>query len=175
MPGNIVLVGFSGSGKSTVGRIIAARAGRPFLDVDEDIVSRLGMPIGEAFSRLGEAHFREVETRAVADACARRGCVIALGGGALERDANLAAARAGNVLVRLDAPPDEILRRLFAAHATEERPMLRGDDPRGRITRLLLEREPRYALADHSIGTEGRTPEEVADLVLAAVEHLDDG
>jgi len=169
VPGNIVLVGFSGSGKSTVGRIVATRAGRSFLDVDEEIVSRLGMPIGEAFSRLGQAHFRDVEAHVVADACGRDGWIIALGGGALERDANLAAARTGNVLVRLDASPDEILRRLFAAQATEERPMLRGDDPLGLITRLLLEREPRYVLADHSFSTDGRTPDEVAELILAAV------
>ncbi|HEY3078416.1 MAG TPA: shikimate kinase [Chloroflexota bacterium] len=170
MPRNVVLVGFSGTGKSQVGLALARRLDRPFVDTDEALVGRFGMAIGEVFRRYGEAAFREAEADEVARVCAGTGAVISLGGGAIVRDASLGLAREGNLVVRLAASPETILRRLTEARGAEERPMLSGERPLERITALLAEREARFSAADATIDTEGRTIEQVVDELMAVVQ-----
>jgi 3-dehydroquinate synthase len=170
VPGNVVLVGFMGAGKSRVGQALSERLGRPFVDTDERLVARFCMSIGDYFRRHGEAAFREAESEAVAEACRASGQVVSLGGGAVVRPQNLAEARAGNLLVYLKASPEAIWRRLAASPGAAERPMLAGDDPRGRIASLLREREPIYAQADVTVDTEARPFEQVVEEVARLAE-----
>ena len=160
-----MLVGFSGTGKSHVGRELARRLGRPFVDTDQRLVERFGMPIGEVFRQRGEAAFRAAEADEVATACGGRDAVVALGGGAIVADDSFRAAREGNLVVRLTASLDTIYERLTSAPRAEERPMLAGDDARGRMAALLASREARYAEADATVDTDGRTVDQVVDQV----------
>jgi shikimate kinase len=169
VPRNVVLVGFSGTGKSQVGLALAGRLACSFFDTDDALVRRFGMPIGEVFRRHGEAAFREAEAEEVARACAGSGAVISLGGGAIVRDATFRAVRDGNLVVRLTASPETIFRRLTEARGAEERPMLAGERPLERIAALLAEREARYAEADRTVDTEGRSVEQVVDELLGIV------
>lgn len=161
----MVLVGFSGTGKSRVGRELAERLGRPFVDTDERLVERFGMPIGEVFRQRGEAAFRTAEAEEVAAACRGRDTVVALGGGAIVDDASFGAVRQGNLVVRLAASLDTVWERLTSAPGAEERPMLAGEDPRGRIAALMASREARYAEADATVVTDGCPASEVVDEV----------
>jgi shikimate kinase / 3-dehydroquinate synthase len=155
---NVVLVGFMGSGKSTVGPQLAQRMGRPFVDLDDLIVADAGRSVAEIFSSEGEAGFREREARCLQRALERTGSVVAVGGGAPMRNENWVSIRDGNCVVALIAEPDELARRL---NGSTDRPML----PRGApsvIASLLPGRLPRYLEADVVIKTDGIDPAEVA-------------
>jgi shikimate kinase len=165
VPGNVVLVGFSGTGKSHVGRELARRLGRPFVDTDERLVERFGMPIADVFRERGEASFRAAEAEEVAAACGGHDAVVALGGGAIVADDSFRVAREGNLIVRLSASLDTIYARLTSAPGAEERPMLAGEEPRRRIAALLANREQRYAEADATVATDGRSVGQVVDEV----------
>lgn len=170
MPDNIVLIGFSGTGKSSVGRLLASRLGWAFVDTDELIVERFGKAIGAVFRDEGEAAFRAVEREVVAAACDGARQVISLGGGAPVDSDNRQRLRDRNVVVRLDASPETIFERLTGSRGGEERPMLAGADPRGRISALLKARGDVYAIADVAVDTERGTPE---DVVVTIVERLE--
>jgi len=169
VPDNIVLIGFSGTGKSSVGQLLAHRLGWSFVDTDALIVARFGKAIGVVFRDEGEHAFRAAEREIVAAAC--DGCrqVISLGGGAPVAPDSRARLRDRNLIVRLDASPETILRRLTASPGAEERPMLAGADPLGRIGALLRARSDAYATADVAIDTEHGTPEEVVDAILEKI------
>ncbi|MGH2387849.1 MAG: shikimate kinase [Chloroflexota bacterium] len=145
--GALILVGLSGSGKSTVGRLVAARLGLPVFDTDRMIEQRSGHTIADLFASRGEAAFRELEAAAVADACTRSG-VVAVGGGAVLRADNRARMRQGNLVIWLDTSAGILASRL--AHHThgEERPLLRGDLDE-RMSTLWVERRAAYAAAAH--------------------------
>lgn len=130
------------------------------------IVERFGMPIANLFREQGEAVFRAAERDAVASACSGCHQVISLGGGAPLDPTNRRVLTSGNRIVRLDAAPEELLRRLRAQGPTEERPLLGGPEPLVRIQSLLASRAEAYAIATLVITTDGRTPEEVADEIL---------
>jgi shikimate kinase len=167
VPGNVVLIGFSGTGKSTVGAELAHRLGRPFVDTDQLIVAQFGTTIAEVFRIRGEAVFRDAERAAVASACARHGHVISIGGGAPVDPRNRDVIQRGNRIVRLDAKPQVILSRLQRGPGAEERPMLAGDDPLGRICSLLVARQDAYAIAEHWIDTGERPVPDVVDDIAA--------
>jgi shikimate kinase len=155
-----------GSGKSTVGRLVAARLGRPFLDSDEVIQARTGRTVREIFASDGEAAFRSEETQALAEALAAPGpAVIAAAGGTVLAEANRDLLRDSQV-VWLDADPALLVERV---RGDEHRPLL-DDDPGAVLVRLATERRPLYAeVADHVVGIDGRTPDQVADQILAVV------
>jgi shikimate kinase len=157
VPGNIVLIGFSGTGKSSVGHHLAGRLDWPFVDTDQIIVDRFAMPIAELFLRRGEAVFRAAERDVVAEACAGRNQVISVGGGAPVDPANQVCMRDGNYVVCLSASPETILRRLRTSPNAEERPMLAGGDPLSRVRTLLLARADAYAIANVVVDTENQT------------------
>ena len=152
---NLVLVGFMGTGKSTVGRATARVLGRPFADSDAETEARAGGTVAELFARLGEEAFRAQERAVVADLAGRRGWVLATGGGALADPGSLEALRDHGVLLALSARPEVILRRVGGAEAGSRRPLLAGADTLGRITSLLAEREPLYGQADLHLDTSG--------------------
>ncbi len=161
---NIVLTGFMGAGKSVAGREVAARLGRPFVDMDARIEEQAGESIPDIFRLHGEAAFRRRESDLCADLAAQRGLVIATGGGALVDDANCALFEPDSLLVCLDCDAPELLHRL---RGTEGRPMLWGAEPEARLRELLALRQPAYARIPWHVDTTHRAPEQVVDDVLA--------
>jgi len=166
--GHLLLVGPMGSGKTHVGRLLAARLGWAFVDLDAAIVAAAGKPIPAIFEDEGEAAFRVHESRALSTALAQPRQVIATGGGAVLDPANRAAMQDAGRIVYLQVAPDEQLRRLAD---DRERPLLAVADRAARLATLQAEREPLYrAVADLAFDTDGRTPERIAE-ALAALLH----
>ncbi|MGZ4986282.1 MAG: shikimate kinase [Chthoniobacterales bacterium] len=162
--GAIILIGFMGSGKSCAGVELCRRTGLPVFDTDALIISKVKSSISEIFDRLGEDAFREEETAALR-AIPRGRSVIVTGGGCILRAENVELLRELGTIVWLQADEETIFQRV--AHR-EDRPLLRGGDPRGRIRELLAAREALYrGAAEVTIDTAGRTPAEVADAILA--------
>ncbi len=162
----IVLAGFMGTGKSSVGRRLAARLGREFVDTDALIEQEGGTSITRIFADRGEAEFRAREKRAVAVAVGEDGRVVAVGGGAILDRENLAAMKAGGPVVCLTARPEIVLARV--AHDTG-RPLLQGPQPLETIRGLMAERADAYARADVTIDTSDLTPDEVIETLLNAL------
>lgn len=164
----IVLCGFMGTGKTTVGRLLADQLALPFVDLDAELEARFAQPIARVFASLGEAAFREAEhalCAELADDPLPR--IIATGGGAVLRCSNRdLLARAGR-LVLLRARPETLLERL---RADATRPLLQGsEDVATRIAELLEARCAAYASLPLAVDTDGRTPGEVAAAVRAAL------
>jgi len=156
---NIVITGFMGTGKSTVGRRVAELLGRPMVDTDEEIVKRVGMAIPEIFATYGEDGFRHIEKRICRFYAAHRGYVIATGGGMLVDEGNREVMVASGFVVCLSAAPEVIRQRLMKDAA--ERPLLAGD-----WLALLEKRRPAYAEIPYQMDTSTRTPEEVAQEIV---------
>jgi len=146
LPENIVLIGFMGSGKSSVGRIVARRLRFRFLDTDKLLEHRAGMPIAEIFRLHGEPHFRELETGALESLRGMRRHVFATGGGIVTVPGNIPLLRSLGLVVLLRADPEEIYRRVSR---NSERPLLQVEDPRKRVLDLMAAREPLYESAAH--------------------------
>ncbi len=166
-------MGFSGTGKSTVAAILAHALGWSMVDTDQIVVSQFGKSIADVFRDSGEEVFRAAERAVVADACAGRRQVISLGGGVPVDPRNREHLGNRNLVVRLDATPDTILARLRHGPNAEERPMIAGSDPLARITRLLSSRQDAYSVANFRVDTNGRSPSEVAEDVLAWLGRQD--
>lgn len=162
---NIVLTGFMGTGKSTVGRLVAERLRRCFVDTDALIESRHG-PIPAIFAEHGEDRFRQLERDVSAELAARSGLVVATGGRTMLDPANQASLGATGTVVCLAASVEQLVQRLH--DEAEHRPLLQGDDPAGRIAELLAEREAGYGRYPQ-VATDGRTPAEVAEAVVELV------
>lgn len=164
----IVLTGFMGSGKSTVGPLVAGRLGWSFVDVDDVIVAETGIAITDFFARYGETAFREREHATIARLGTGDALVLALGGGAIEHAATCDALlnSPGTLLVHLEVKLDTALAR---CRGTEDsRPVLADQ---ANLERRYEKRLPLYRTAHLSIPADALTPEEVADAVLAAVRE----
>jgi shikimate kinase len=135
-----------GSGKSTVGRQLSRRLQLPFFDSDHLIEQRLGCSIREYFAREGEAAFRDLEQQVLAELAQGPDAVVATGGGAVIREANRNALRAGGKVIYLRSTPEELYRRL--RHDTQ-RPLLQVADPMARLRTLYAERDPLYRETAH--------------------------
>jgi shikimate kinase len=142
----VFLVGMPGSGKSTVGRQLSRRLQLPFFDSDHLIEQRLGCSIREYFAREGEAAFRDLEEQVLAELAQGADAVVATGGGAVLREANRNALRAGGKVIYLRSSPEELYRRL--RHDTN-RPLLQVADPMARLRTLYAERDPLYRETAH--------------------------
>jgi shikimate kinase len=161
----LFLIGFMGTGKSTVGALLAARWGWPFVDLDARIEQQAGATITELFARGGEAGFRDLETAALQTAAAEGLQVVAVGGGAVTRPGNLELMLASGMVVCLRATPETILDRLGEA-AT--RPLLaKATDKRAEVARLLRERAAFYDQASLAMETDGLAPSQVASQIEA--------
>lgn len=165
---SIALVGLPGGGKSTIGRQLARRLKRKFVDSDTLIEQRLGCPIRAFFEREGEAAFRDIEAQVIAECCARQGEVLATGGGAVLREANRRALHGHCHVVYLRSTPEELHRRL--RHDTQ-RPLLQVPDPLGRLRDLFAERDPLYREVAHFVLDTGRPS--VSSLVNMLVMQLE--
>jgi len=160
---NIILTGFMGTGKSTVGQELARQLDWPFVDMDTLIEARQGMPIRRLFETRGEAAFRRLESDLCRELAARRRHVIATGGGALIDPANLQAMSAGNLVICLGCRPEVLWRRLSA---DSDRPLLDADDRRARILSLLAARQPAYARIERHIDVSDRPVAAIAADIL---------
>jgi len=160
---HVLLIGFMGSGKSTVGRLIADEMGMPFIDLDERIVSEAEHSIPEIFEAGGESAFRDLEAAALQRLTTDADSVVACGGGVVVRDENRALLKSLGCTVYLRVSAGESLARIGD---TSTRPLLAGSGATLAATSLLAARESLYAaVADLVVQTEGRTPREVADEV----------
>jgi shikimate kinase len=166
---NLALIGFMGTGKSSVGRVLAAHFNFEMLDTDELIVQRAGRSITDIFEHEGEAIFRELEKQVVTELRSRSGCVISTGGGLGAHSEHLAALKEHSLTVCLWATPETIYERV---RHSSHRPLLNHPDPQARIRELLGEREGVYKQADLLIGTEQRNIKEVAHQIIIHFEQV---
>ena len=167
MRSNIFITGFSGSGKTTVGRLVARLLGWRFVDVDEVISGGEGVSIETIFATLGERHFRRLERDRLSDAAQGSEQVISTGGGVPEDVRNRRVMESNGVVVCLEARPETILQRLREqlSEAPDARPMLSADDPEERIRALKAQRQSGYSLAHWTVHTDGLTPAQAAQEV----------
>ncbi|HEY2328742.1 MAG TPA: shikimate kinase [Verrucomicrobiae bacterium] len=159
---NLALIGFMGTGKTSVGRVVAEHMHFEFLDTDEIIQSRTNCSIADIFQKDGEPAFRALERQVVGELAAREKTVIATGGGLPTNPENLAALKTHALVVCLWSSPEKIWERVrYQSH----RPLLHDADPQKKIRELLAAREPFYKQADVLINTELRSAREVAQQI----------
>ncbi|MBI5673208.1 MAG: shikimate kinase [Nitrospirae bacterium] len=163
---NVVLIGYRGTGKSTVGKLVAARLGLVLVSTDAEIVKSLGQSIPEIVERHGWEYFRDLETKICQDLAGRDGVVIDTGGGAILRSENVEGLKRTGKLFWLTAPVETIAKRIGA---DTQRPSLTGTKSfLDEIQDVLRERMPKYqAAADYIIETDGKSATQVADEILA--------
>lgn len=163
---NLVLIGYRGTGKSAVGRILAQRLKRRVVGLDGEIVRRAGCGIPEIVARHGWPHFRDLESEITAAAAARDGLVIDTGGGVIERPANVEALRRNGRVFWLTAPVATIVARIETG--TERPALTAGKSFTDEVAEVLARLAPLYAAAaHHTIDTADKTPAQVADAILA--------
>ena len=162
MSPRVVLVGAPGSGKTTVGELLANELALPFRDTDADVEAITGMPIAQLFVEKGEPYFRDLESEAVRAALDSHDGILSLGGGAVMRE-ETQAVLAGRHVVYLEVDVAEAARRVGLNTA---RPLLLGN-VRGQLSQLLAQRRPLYEkVATVTISTVGREPGEIATLII---------
>ena len=177
MKSNMFVTGFSGSGKTTVGRVVARRLGWRFVDNDEEIVREAGMSIEAIFADMGESHFRELERQCLTVLCQGDQQVVSTGGGIVTDEANRKLMERNGVIVFLEARPETIYERLVQQRSEGDGPVVRPmltspDDPLARIRELKAERQAGYALAHWTVHTDQLSPEEVAQEVVRGWDTL---
>jgi shikimate kinase len=160
---NIALTGFMAVGKSAVGRTLARKLGRRFVDLDKIIEKREGMKVKDIFSRKGESYFRRAEKQALAEVLFQGEQVIATGGGVVIDEENIRLLREKSFLVCLTAASEVLLRR---AEKSRQRPLLEGGDRSQRIGELLAQREKNYAQAHIAVDTSDLTVEQVVEKII---------
>lgn len=168
---HLYLTGYRGSGKSSVGRAVAKRLQRPWIDLDDEIESQSGRSIQAIFATDGEEGFRDLEQTVLEAISKRAPAVISLGGGAVLREANRRRIRNSGISVWLQADADTVLQRLHRdASTSRRRPPLTGLPPRQEIQTLLAKREPLYAeVASYQVDTTGRGVRAITNRVLQAI------
>jgi shikimate kinase len=162
---HLIFVGLAGSGKSSIGRAVAARLGRPFIDLDTEIVRREGVAtVGEIFRGRGEAYFRGLEATLTAELARSKGLVVAPGGGWIMNQANVDLVRPVAYIIYLQVSPETALGRIGADRAN--RPLLDHPNPVGQLQSQLGIRGSKYEEADFVIDTETLSEQEVTESVL---------
>jgi shikimate kinase len=174
---SIALIGYRGTGKSTIAQRVAARLGWDWVDADIEVELKAGKSIASIFADDGEAAFRNLETVVVEDLCRRTRIVLALGGGAVCREANRAAIARCGAVVWLQASPATLEIRIAGDSTTwARRPNLTNLGGLQEIERLLAERTPHYrACATLEVDTEDKSPAEITDEILAALGLIPPG
>lgn len=162
------LIGYRGSGKSTVARLLAEKLGWNCIDSDAVIEQKVGCNIKEIFEKLGEQGFREIETNVLKELAQKAPAIVAVGGGAVLREENRQTMKRSGVVVWLRASPSTLQKRLKSDNATQtQRPSLTGKGTLEEISDVLAVREPIYSqVADFDVDTDSRSAAEVADSIL---------
>lgn len=160
---NIVLTGFMGTGKTSVAKQLSNMLGMKVVDMDTEIEKTQGMSINEVFGKHGEHYFRDAETEMAQTVSTMEHVIISTGGGVVLRPENIEYLRKNGVVICLMASPETILKR---TSSSDERPLLKVDDPLGKITEMLEMRKPFYNNADLMIDTEEKSPRQVAEEII---------
>jgi shikimate kinase len=170
---HVYLTGYRGCGKSTAGKLLAARLDLPYCDLDDDIEATAGMTIAEIFAAEGEPGFRDRETACLTTVSIPPRRVISLGGGAILRPGNCQIIAATGWCVWLDADPAEIAERLATDRSTgSRRPALTNLPAASEIVAIMQQREPLYrAVADYRVDTTSRSVDEIVDEIIQAFEQ----
>ena len=175
MKRNIVLIGFMGTGKTSIGKMLATKLGCAFVDLDHKIEHDSSMSIPEIFATHGESHFRELERQAVKEVAQRQGIVIATGGGTIKDPDNMQQLKRNGIIICLTANIDEILLR---TEQKGDRPVLdkRDEDHgdrRAAIEKLLEERREFYDQADYKVDTTDWSPMQIIDDICQYVSSIE--
>ncbi|GGE23072.1 shikimate kinase [Marinithermofilum abyssi] len=163
---HLILTGFMGTGKTTVGKLLAEKLNCPLVDTDAEVEKSVKQSISSLFAEKGEAVFRDWESRVLKEVLSGPPRVVTTGGGIVLRQENRRMMRSLGWVVCLTADRDELLHRL---KGDESRPLLQGN-ARQKVEQLLEERRGYYRDSDWVIDTTGKTPEEVADEVISAIQ-----
>ena len=170
MGGNVYLVGMMGAGKTTLGKALAHKTAREFLDTDRLLVERTGVPVTTIFEFEGEDGFRRREAALLAEVAQRSGCIVATGGGAVLSEENRRAMRASGTVIYLRARLESLWER---TRHDASRPLLATADPKGTLAALLEKRDPLYRAAAHIVvDTGSQSASTLVGRVVAALrEH----
>lgn len=167
---NISLVGFMGTGKTSVGKVLSKKLARPVMDIDSLIEKDEKRKIADIFACEGEPHFRFLEKEKIKKICEGRGLIITAGGGAVIDEDNRKALSANGWVITLTAHPSTIYERV---RRTTHRPLLKVADPLGEIMKLLEKRRSFYERSDYIIETDGKTPAQIADMIIEILNKQD--
>ena len=165
---NIYLVGFMGTGKTTVGKILAKSLGKEFVEMDAVIEVREGSEVVDIFAKKGEVYFRKLEKELFKKLSVKKDLVISCGGGLICDEENLRRLKETGTVFCLKASALTVHQRI-KEHT--HRPILNVEDPQKKIEELLKERAPYYIQAQHLIDTDNFSPEEIADKIIAILNH----
>lgn len=160
---HVVLIGLPGSGKTTIGKMVADALKAPFQDIDAIVSRKEGRPISMIFAEKGEAVFREMERVEVEAALAGQPAIISPGGGWASQPGALSSVQQRGLVVYLKTRPDTAVTR---AAPQGNRPVLMGEDPSSQMRELLKEREPFYVLADATVETDRKAPAKVVEEIV---------
>lgn len=166
---NIALIGMMGSGKTSIGKILANKLSTSFIDTDEEIVRQEQKTINEIFEEYGENHFRSIESEILKNILNNDEQVISTGGGIIKSSQNISILKEKSLVIYLKASSDTLFERV---KNNKERPLLNVDNMKEKIENLLKERISKYEQAHYSINTENKTLSEIADEIIGKInEH----
>jgi len=166
---NIILTGFMGTGKTAVGKELATILDMRLIDVDTEIEKSEKTTINEIFQKFGEPRFREIETGMIKKISQQKNVVISTGGGAVLKQENMDMLRKTGVIICLMATPETILNRTSNSN---DRPLLKVENPFEKVTELLNFRRPFYEKADILINTENKTPLQIAEEIIEKIKKF---
>jgi shikimate kinase len=170
---NIILIGFRGTGKTTIGKILAQRLGKEFIDADEYLEQKQGKTIKDIFAAGGERLFREIEVQIISELCLLDNKVIATGGGAILREENVRKLKKTGIIIYLDADVDTLYKRIHAdAQTQQKRPNLTNRGAYEEIQYILAYRRPLYdRIADFVVNTANLSKNEAANKIIAFLNN----
>jgi shikimate kinase len=160
---NLYLIGFMGTGKSSVGKIVAQKTGLTFIDSDEEIENQSGLSISEIFESFSEQKFREFEKKFIQNGHPDSGCVVSCGGGLPIPEGMIDRLKSKGLVICLRANVETIYERTAE---NNQRPLLQTENPKAQIKALLQKRESTYLKADKVVNTEQRSLLQVTDLII---------
>lgn len=163
MKTNLVLIGFMGTGKSSIGKYLAQKLGKTFIELDKEIMERAGKAITAIFAEDGEEAFRQLEAQLVEEWSLQDNLVISTGGGVVLKKENISNLRKKGLLICLEAEPEVIFKRI---EKDTGRPLLAVDNPLEKIKELLAKRAPFYQVADYTLDTTNLSPEETGEHII---------
>jgi shikimate kinase len=168
MSKNIVLTGLMGSGKTTVGKELAHKLNKIFIDTDELIENEEKLTINEIFSKFGESCFRNLETDMIKKVCKSGDQIISTGGGIVEKPENIKILKKKGIVIYLYAPVDELYNRI---KNEKNRPLLNNDAPKWALEKLFKKREALYEQCDVKIETTDKTIDEIVQEIIEKFEN----